>query len=48
MLYVLQDDNTYFYSSVIKLNEYYDKILPVPLVKVIETFYLDSKQRLKL
>ncbi len=35
MMYVLQNEDSYFYSSVIKLNEYYDNVVPIPLVKVI-------------
>ena len=34
ILNVLQNDEAYYYSSVIKLNEYYENVLPIPLVKV--------------
>lgn len=34
ILYALQGGDVYYYSSVLKLNEYYDNILSVPLVKV--------------
>ena len=33
ILNVLQADDSYFYSSIIKLNDYLDNALPVPLVK---------------
>jgi hypothetical protein len=35
ILHVLQDDETYFYSSVLRLNDYYDNVLSVPIVKVL-------------
>ncbi len=34
MLHVLQNDDTFFFSSIVKLNDYYNNVLPVPLVKV--------------
>ncbi len=33
LLHVLQDDTPYFFSSIVKLNDYYDNVLAVPLVK---------------
>jgi len=48
ILNVLQGDESYFFSSVLKLNDYYDNILPVPLVKVKINIILDRKLRHKL
>ena len=40
-MYVLQDDETYFYSPYSYLNEFYDKVLDVPITKVINNIYLN-------
>jgi hypothetical protein len=34
ILHVLQNDESYFYSSISKLNEQYDNIIPYPIVEV--------------
>lgn len=34
IMYALQEDETYFYSPIDTLNEFYDKVLVVPLIKV--------------
>jgi hypothetical protein len=48
ILNVLQGDESYFYSSVLKLNDYHDNLLPVPLVKVKINLILDRKLRHEL
>jgi hypothetical protein len=35
MMHVIQDDETYFYSPIKDLNNFYDNILEVPIVSVI-------------
>ena len=35
MMYVIQDDETYFYSPIKDLNNFYDNVLEVPLIFVI-------------
>jgi len=34
MLYVLDNGDTKFYSSVLKLNDYYDNVISGPIIKV--------------
>jgi hypothetical protein len=34
-MYVIQDDETYFYSPIKDLNNFYDNVLEVPLIFVI-------------
>ncbi len=48
-MHVLQDDDTYFFSSVLKLNDFYEKNLPIPLVKVTnKIFYLVLIKKTKI
>ena len=34
MVYVMQDDETYFYSPIPDLNDFYEKVLEVPIITV--------------
>jgi hypothetical protein len=48
MLYVLQNGQTQFYSSVMKLNDYNDNIINAPLIRVrIHSITLDRIPRYK-
>jgi len=47
MMHVIQNDDTYFFSSVLKLNDFYENVLPIPLVKVNSLYLNYSKIKSK-